>query len=114
MIRNGEKINVRSEDLVVGDIVDVKFGDRVPGLFQNFTLSMWNLYVIADIRLLEAHGLKVDNSSLTGESEPQSRSNEMTHDNPLETKNLAFLSTFAVEGLFDWRFLFEKNFHVYK
>ena len=41
----------------------------------------------------------MDNSSLTGESEPQSRSSEMTHENPLETKNLAFLSTFAVEGL---------------
>jgi len=32
----------------------------------------------------------------------------MTHDNPLETKNLAFLSTFAVEGLFYLRFSFEK------
>jgi sodium/potassium-transporting ATPase subunit alpha len=55
--------------------------------------------LVADIRILEAQGFKVDNSSLTGESEPQSRSNEMTHENPLETKNLAFLSTFAVEGL---------------
>merc|ERR1712055_497430 len=43
-------------------------------------------------------GLKVDNSSLTGESEPQSRGTEMTHENPLETKNLAFFSTNAVEG----------------
>ncbi len=33
VIRNGERKNVKSEDLVVGDIVDVKFGDRVPGLF---------------------------------------------------------------------------------
>merc|ERR1740131_801085 len=41
---------------------------------------------------------KVDNSSLTGESEPQSRSSEFTHDNPLETRNLAFFSTNAVEG----------------
>merc|ERR1712020_672954 len=41
---------------------------------------------------------KVDNSSLTGESEPQARSPEFTHDNPLETKNLAFFSTNAVEG----------------
>jgi magnesium-transporting ATPase (P-type) len=55
-------------------------------------------YFLADIRLIEAHGFKVDNSSLTGESEPQSRSIETTHENPLETKNLAFLSTFAVEG----------------
>jgi len=42
---------------------------------------------------------QVDNSSLTGESEPQSRSTEFTNDNPLETRNLAFFSTNAVEGL---------------
>ena len=42
--------------------------------------------------------LQVDNSSLTGESEPQSRSPECTSDTPLETKNLAFFSTNAVEG----------------
>jgi magnesium-transporting ATPase (P-type) len=41
---------------------------------------------------------QVDNSSLTGESEPQSRGPEFTHDNPLETKNVAFFSTNAVEG----------------
>ena len=66
----------------MGDLVEVKFGDRIP----------------ADIRLVEAHSFKVDNSSLTGESEPQSRSTEFTHENPLETKNLAFFSTNAVEG----------------
>jgi len=42
--------------------------------------------------------VQVDNSSLTGESEPQSRSPEHTSDNPLETRNLAFFSTNAVEG----------------
>merc|ERR1719270_941828 len=42
--------------------------------------------------------MKVDNSSLTGESEPQARTPEFTHDNPLETRNLAFFSTNAVEG----------------
>ena len=42
--------------------------------------------------------LQVDNSSLTGESEPQSRTPDFTHENPLETKNLAFFSTNAVEG----------------
>ncbi|XP_037068453.1 sodium/potassium-transporting ATPase subunit alpha-B-like [Pollicipes pollicipes] len=82
VVRNGKPQNVKAETLVVGDVVDVKFGDRVP----------------ADIRILEAHGMKVDNSSLTGESEAQSRSPESTSENPLETKNLAFFSTNAVEG----------------
>merc|ERR1712036_57104 len=42
--------------------------------------------------------MKVDSSSLTGESEPQSRTNEYTHENPLETKNIAFFSTNCNEG----------------
>merc|ERR1712212_1137521 len=80
--RNGEKITVKAEELTLGDIVEIKFGDRCP----------------ADLRILECRGFKVDNSSLTGESEPQSRGPEFTHENPLETKNLAFFSTNAVEG----------------
>lgn len=40
----------------------------------------------------------MDNSSLTGESEPQARTPECTHENPLETKNIAFFSTNALEG----------------
>merc|ERR1740128_793949 len=80
--RGGEKLNVKAEELTIGDIAEIKFGDRIP----------------ADVRVLEARAFKVDNSSLTGESEPQSRSSEFTHENPLETKNLAFFSTNAVEG----------------
>jgi len=81
-LREGEKLTLKAEELTLGDIIEVKFGDRIP----------------ADIRVLEARGFKVDNSSLTGESEPQSRGPEFTHENPLETKNLAFFSTNAVEG----------------
>ena len=47
---------------------------------------------------IKCEGFKVDNSSLTGEAEPQPRSTQMTNENPLETKNIAFFSTFAVEG----------------
>merc|ERR1712226_1743030 len=82
IIRNGEKIEIKAEELTLGDICEVKFGDRVP----------------ADLRVIECRNFKVDNSSLTGESEPQARSPEFTHENPLETKNLAFFSTNAVEG----------------
>merc|ERR1712051_562046 len=80
--RNGEKITIPALELTLGDVVEVKFGDRLP----------------ADLRVVEARQFKVDNSSLTGESEPQTRTPEFTNDNPLETKNLAFFSTNAVEG----------------
>merc|ERR1711910_311210 len=52
---NGEKLTIPAVELTLGDIVEIKFGDRCP----------------ADLRVLEARGFKVDNSSLTGESEPQ-------------------------------------------
>ncbi|GAU93801.1 hypothetical protein RvY_05685 [Ramazzottius varieornatus] len=81
VIRNGQKASVLADTLVLGDLVEVKGGDRIP----------------ADLRIVESKGMKVDNSSLTGESEPQSRSTE-SHENPLESKNLAFFSTNAVEG----------------
>eukprot|EP00731_Ephydatia_muelleri_P006437 Em0003g685a len=82
VLREGVHRDVRAERLVVGDIVEVKFGDRLP----------------ADVRILKSSGFKVDNSALTGESEPQSRSPDSSHSNPLESKNLAFFSTNAVEG----------------
>ncbi|NP_001166387.1 potassium-transporting ATPase alpha chain 2 [Cavia porcellus] len=80
--RDAEKKVIPAEQLVVGDIVEIKGGDQIP----------------ADIRLLFSQGCKVDNSSLTGESEPQPRSAEFTHENPLETKNIAFYSTTCLEG----------------
>ncbi|KAK0397103.1 hypothetical protein QR680_001983 [Steinernema hermaphroditum] len=82
VFRDGEKQQVKTEEIVAGDIVEMKGGDRIP----------------ADVRIISAHGFKVDNSSLTGESEPQSRSVDCTNENPLETRNLAFFSTNAVEG----------------
>jgi len=81
-LRDGEKCTIRKEELTLGDIVYVTRGENVP----------------ADIRIVESMGLKVDNSSLTGESEPQSRSAEYTHPNPLETKNLAFCGTRVEAG----------------
>ncbi|XP_077011980.1 potassium-transporting ATPase alpha chain 2 [Tamandua tetradactyla] len=82
VIRDAEKKIIPAEQLVVGDIVEIKGGDQIP----------------ADIRLLSTQGCRVDNSSLTGESEPQSRSCDFTHENPLETKNIAFYSTTCLEG----------------
>jgi magnesium-transporting ATPase (P-type) len=43
VIREGEKLTLRAEDLVLGDVVEVKFGDRIP----------------ADVRIIEARNFKV-------------------------------------------------------
>ncbi|XP_025029364.1 sodium/potassium-transporting ATPase subunit alpha-2-like isoform X2 [Python bivittatus] len=82
VIRDGEKLQINAEYVVLGDLVEVKGGDRIP----------------ADLRVISATGCKVDNSSLTGESEPQSRSADFTNENPLETQNICFFSTNCVEG----------------
>ncbi|KAH0631374.1 hypothetical protein JD844_005673 [Phrynosoma platyrhinos] len=81
VIRDGDKFQINANQLVVGDLVEIKGGDRVP----------------ADIRIITAQGCKVDNSSLTGESEPQTRAPECTHESPLETRNIAFFSTMCLE-----------------
>merc|ERR1712226_946339 len=82
VVRDGQTQTILAKTVVVGDLIMVKGGDRIP----------------ADIRIIEASGMKVDNPSLTGESEPQTRTPEFTHDNPLETKNIAFFSTNCNEG----------------
>ncbi|XP_043928878.1 sodium/potassium-transporting ATPase subunit alpha-1-like [Protopterus annectens] len=82
VIRDGEKMSINAEDVVLGDLVEIKGGDRIP----------------ADLRIISAHSCKVDNSSLTGESEPQLRSPDFSHENPLESTNIAFFSTNCLEG----------------
>lgn len=52
--RNGRTIKIKSEELVLGDIVVLEAGDIIP----------------ADLRLLESNSLKVEESALTGESVP--------------------------------------------
>ena len=54
VIRGGKKKNILTKNVVVGDIVYLEDGNIVP----------------ADMRLIEENGLKVDESSLTGESVP--------------------------------------------
>jgi len=80
--RDGNRCELDVSSIVVGDIIEVKYGDKVP----------------ADIRIIESQSFKVDNSALTGEAEPQKRSIKFTDKNPLETQNLAFFSTNVVEG----------------
>lgn len=54
VIRDGVKKEILALKLVPGDIVEIKQGQKIP----------------ADLRVLFSNNMKVDNSSLTGESDP--------------------------------------------
>ena len=79
VIRDGEMIKIKSEELVVGDLVVLEAGDIVP----------------ADMRLIEAMSLKVEESALTGESVPSEKDAEIVCDTdaPLgDRKNMVYSS----------------------
>lgn len=83
VIRNGTRSVVPSASLVVGDIVHLLSGDQVP----------------ADCRLLATTDLKVEKSSLTGESLPVSVGAAYKPTNKLEDAyNIVFSSTQVMEG----------------
>ena len=82
VLRNGVRDEMQSGDVVPGDIVFLEAGDKVP----------------ADGRLIMENSLKVDHSSLTGESEPQLRTLECTHENILESRNMVFSGTLVQSG----------------
>ncbi|WP_341998183.1 HAD-IC family P-type ATPase [Microbacterium sp. LWH7-1.2] len=58
--RDGGWATVAAEDLVPGDVVRLMPGDKVP----------------ADLRLLQAHQLRIDEAALTGESVPSSKTTD--------------------------------------
>lgn len=51
----------------------------------------------ADIRVLQCKETRIDNSLLTGESEPQQLREIATNVNPFETQNLAFYGTNSIK-----------------
>ena len=58
-------------------------------------------YVCADIRLIESTNLKIDESALTGESEPVEKDANITYDSEIvlaERYNLAYMSTLVAYG----------------
>ena len=83
--RNGRKTRVPSAELVPGDLVLLAEGDRIS----------------ADARVLRSAGLKVDNSMLTGESEPVQREDRTLDRAPADiadATNLVFAGTFVTSG----------------
>ena len=84
--RNGSVESIKVEELVVGDIVIIEAGDYVP----------------ADMRIIQNHSLKVDESALTGESMPVEKS-EMSINSKIEVpiaerNNMVYSGTSIVYG----------------
>ena len=85
VIRNGKERQVSSRELVPGDIVLLEAGNIVP----------------ADMRLMEANDLKIDEASLTGESEPVVKGTDpIKEDEPAlgDRINMAFRGTVISSG----------------
>ncbi len=85
VIRNGKKIEINAEELVKGDIIELEAGNFVP----------------ADCRILESHNLKIEESSLTGETEPALKDADMICKKDItlgDMKNSAFMASITVNG----------------
>lgn len=88
VIRGGKHILIKSEDLVVGDIVILEAGDAVP----------------ADGRILESASLKIEEAALTGESVPSDKTDNIL--TPAENgdvslgdrKNMCYMGSVVVYG----------------
>ncbi|MEM9451243.1 MAG: cation-transporting P-type ATPase [Cyanobacteria bacterium P01_E01_bin.6] len=84
VLRDGQMLQIPSQDLVPGDMVFLGSGDKVP----------------ADLRLLKIRNLQVDESALTGESVPVDKSAQpLPPDTPLaERSNMAYAGSFITFG----------------
>lgn len=85
VLRDGKWMEIFTTELVVGDIVKIESGNRIG----------------ADIRLIQAQSLHVDESALTGESVPVHKSPDaITQDDATvaDQENMLFKGTLAVKG----------------
>ncbi|KAG7386827.1 ATPase Na K transporting alpha [Phytophthora pseudosyringae] len=84
VVRDDVSQTIPAEELVVGDLVWVRNGDKVP----------------ADLRILLCNNLKVENSSLTGESELVTITSDAQEESVvhLECKNVVFNGSLCFDG----------------
>lgn len=84
LLRDGKVQEIRSEDVVPGDIVILKSGDSIP----------------ADCIIIESKDLFVNEATLTGESYPVEKSaNTLSRETPIRDRtNSVFMGTFVVSG----------------
>ncbi|MDH3276883.1 MAG: HAD-IC family P-type ATPase [Nitrosopumilus sp.] len=84
VIRDNEKARISSKEIVPGDIVQLRSGDKIP----------------ADMRLYYEKDLKLDESLLTGESKSVQKLSEVLSSNIhlAERKNMSYAGTLVVNG----------------
>ncbi|MFH5810592.1 HAD-IC family P-type ATPase [Companilactobacillus sp. FL22-1] len=85
VFRDGEKLELDARELVVGDLVNLEAGDAVP----------------ADMRLISADNLSVQESALTGETNPIEKIEEAISESKLplaERRNMVYASTAVTSG----------------
>ncbi|MCX5922387.1 MAG: HAD-IC family P-type ATPase [Candidatus Dependentiae bacterium] len=84
VIRDGQKMLVNDEDLVVGDLILLQEGNRVP----------------ADARIIESNNLNIDEAILTGESMPVRKNIDIVEDEAIlaERTNIAYKGTYILAG----------------
>ena len=87
-LRDGKVVSVRSEDLVVGDVIILDAGDAIP----------------ADCRIIECASMKIEEAALTGESVPVTKlvkalMRSGDNDIPLgDRKNMSYMGSTLVYG----------------
>jgi len=85
VVRDGEVVEIDSEELTLGDYVLLESGDKIS----------------ADMRIVECHNFMVDESVLTGESIQVSKNSEIINKNDIsinEQSNMVFAGTNVVTG----------------
>ncbi len=83
VVRAGRHQQIPRQEVVPGDVLLLEEGEQLP----------------ADGRLVEVNGIRVDDSSLMGESTPKQRTAEpVTVAHPLEAMNLVFAGTTVLSG----------------
>ena len=84
VVRDGRRTTVAAEDIVPGDLVLLDAGDRVP----------------ADLRLVRARNLRIDEAAMTGESVPVDKATEPVRADAslADRTSMAFSGTFVATG----------------
>ncbi len=85
VLRDGKWVKIVSKEVIIGDVIRFGSGDRIG----------------ADVRLIEANNLEIEESALTGESVPVAKSTQPVNGENMslgDLENMAFMGTMVTRG----------------